>query len=178
MTRMFNILVYLYETYCRPDTCPDSIALAKKLSSVGFDDDEIIAALDWLSGLADTTNGLAAAESNSEKSDDGDDRYVGASSALLLASEGFRFYTEEESAMLGSEAIGYLHFLQDSKMLDAQQREIIIERAFAIDEAPLSLAKFKVIVLMILWSQGRQSDMLMFDELLLDESEVSARLLH
>ena len=173
---MFNILVYLYETYCRPDTCPDSIALAKKLSSVGFDDDEIIAALDWPSGLADTTNDLAAAETNCDKGVSGNHSHV--SSSLLLDSAGFRVYTEEESAVLGSESIGYLHFLQDAKMLDTQQREIIIERALAIDESPLSLAKFKVIVLMILWSQGRESDMLMFDELLLDESETGARLLH
>lgn len=163
---MFDILVYLYETYYRPDTCPDSIALAKKLSAVGFDDEEIIAALDWLTGLADTTNHLATVSLDATFS-----------SETLLASTGFRFYTEEESALLGSEAIGYLHFLQDTKMLDSQQREIVIERAMAVDESPLSLAKFKVIVLMILWSQGRESDMLMFDQLLLDENEDSSRYL-
>ncbi len=163
---MFDILVYLYETYYRPDTCPDSIALAKKLSAVGFDDDEIIAALDWLTGLADTTNHLATVSLDATFS-----------SESLLASTGFRVYTEEESALLGSEAIGYLHFLQDTKMLDSQQREIVIERAMAVDESPLSLAKFKVIVLMILWSQGRELDMLMFDQLLLDEDEDSSRYL-
>ena len=163
---MFDILVYLYETYYRPDTCPDSIALAKKLSAVGFDDEEIIAALDWLTGLADTTNHLAAVSLDTSFS-----------SATLLASSGFRVYTEEESALLGSEAIGYLHFLQDTKMLDSKQREIVIERAMAVDESPLSLAKFKVIVLMILWSQGCESDMLMFDQLLLDENEDSSRYL-
>lgn len=166
MKCMFDILVYLYETYYRPDNCPDSIALAKKLSAVGFDDEEIIAALDWLTGLADTTNHLATVSLDASFS-----------SAALLVSSGFRVYTEEESALLGSEAIGYLHFLQDTKMLDSQQREIVIERAMAVDESPLSLAKFKVIVLMILWSQGRESDMLMFDQLLLDENEDSSRYL-
>ncbi|MBC3808959.1 DUF494 domain-containing protein [Undibacterium seohonense] len=163
---MFDILVYLYETYYRPDTCPDSIVLAKKLSAVGFDDDEIIAALDWLRGLADTTNHLAIADLDALLCP-----------ASLLESTGFRVYTEEENALLGSEAIGYLHFLQDTEMLNAQQREIVIERAMAVDESPLSLAKFKVIVLMILWSQGCESDMLMFDELLLSDAENCPRLL-
>nr|WP_315468664.1 DUF494 domain-containing protein [uncultured Undibacterium sp.] len=163
---MFDILVYLYETYYRPDTCPDSIVLAKKLSAVGFDDDEIIAALDWLRGLADTTNHLAIADLDALLCP-----------ASLLESTGFRVYTEEENALLGSEAIGYLHFLQDTEMLNAQQREIVIERAMAVDESPLSLAKFKVIVLMILWSQGCESDMLMFDELLLGDAENCPRLL-
>jgi Smg protein len=166
MKFMFDILVYLYETYYRPDTCPDSIVLAKKLSAVGFDDDEIIAALDWLRGLADTTNHLAIADLNALPCP-----------GSLLESTGFRVYTEEENALLGSEAIGYLHFLQDTEMLNSQQREIVIERAMAVDESPLSLAKFKVIVLMILWSQGCESDMLMFDELLLSDVENCPRLL-
>lgn len=167
MKCMFDILVYLYETYYRPDTCPDSIALAKKLSAVGFDDDEIIAAIDWLRGLADITNRLAV---------DNVDEPIDAS--ILVLSQGFRVYTEEESSILGPEAIGYLHYLQDNKMLDAQQREVLVERAMAVDEAPLSLSKFKVIVLMILWSQGRESEMMMFDELLLAEGEIDPRLLH
>ncbi|MFA9274640.1 MAG: DUF494 family protein [Candidatus Aquirickettsiella gammari] len=163
---MFDILVYLYETYYRPETCPDSIALAKKLSAVGFDDEEIIAALDWLRGLADTTNRLALL--NLDES---------LNSEACALSKGFRVYTEEESSLLGTEAIGYLHYLQNAKMLDALQREILIERAIAVEDAPLSLAKFKVIVLMVLWSQGRESEMMLFDELLLADDNANPRFL-
>ena len=53
---MFDVLVYLYETYYRPDACPDSVALAKKLSAVGFEEEEISRALGWLTDLAETTN--------------------------------------------------------------------------------------------------------------------------
>lgn len=163
---MFDILVYLYETYYRPETCPDSLALAKKLSAVGFDDEEIIAALDWLRGLADTTNRLAVL--NLDES---------LNSEACALSKGFRIYTEEESSLLGTEAIGYLYYLQNAKMLDALQREILIERAIAVEDAPLSLAKFKVIVLMVLWSQGRESEMMLFDELLLADDKVNPRFL-
>jgi len=51
---MFDVLVYLYENYWRPDACPDHAQLTRKLSAVGFDSDEIQEALSWLDGLAGT----------------------------------------------------------------------------------------------------------------------------
>ena len=56
---MFDVLVYLYETYYRPDACPDSEALVKKLSAIGFEEEEIAKALGWLTALAETTNELS-----------------------------------------------------------------------------------------------------------------------
>ena len=46
-------------------------------------------------------------------------------------------------------------------------------------EAPLLLDMLKVIVLIVLWSQGKEPDSLMFDELFVDEDEnAEPRLLH
>ncbi|HEY5324838.1 MAG TPA: DUF494 family protein, partial [Caldimonas sp.] len=36
---MFDVLVYLYENYWRPDACPEHEQLTRKLSSVGFESD-------------------------------------------------------------------------------------------------------------------------------------------
>ena len=52
MERMFDVLVYLYENYWRPDACPEPAQLERKLSAVGFEKDEIQEALNWLDGLA------------------------------------------------------------------------------------------------------------------------------
>ena len=52
VVRMFDVLVYLYENYWRPDACPDHDQLTRKLSAVGFESDEIQEALRWLDGLA------------------------------------------------------------------------------------------------------------------------------
>ena len=38
---MFDVLVYLYENYWRPDACPDHAQLTRKLSAAGFESDEI-----------------------------------------------------------------------------------------------------------------------------------------
>jgi len=158
---MFDILVYLYETYYRPDACPDAVALAKKLSAVGFEEDDISVALNWLTVLADNAN--------SAKAISGIDAPV---------SKGFRIYAEVEHLRLGTAAIGFLHFLESAGLIDSNQREIVIERAVAIDESPIDLEKLKVIVLMMLWSQGKEPDMLMFDELLESDDENEPRLLH
>ena len=159
---MFDILVYLYETYYRPDACPEPVALAKKLSDIGFEEEDISDALDWLSDLsAMTQEGFSMVV---------EPDYV---------STGMRFYVEEELNELGVAAIGFIQFLESAKVINAVQREIVIERALAVDESPISLAKLKVIVLMMLWSQGKEPDALMFDDLFSTEDEVPVpRMLH
>lgn len=155
---MFDILVYLYETYYRPDACPEPAALAKKLSAVGFDDVEISEALVWLTDLT---------------------AMAGVEHSLTAASTGTRFYVEEEQDVLGAAAIGFIQFLESAKVLTPLQREIVVERALALEEAPVSLGKLKVIVLMLLWSQGKEPDALMFDDLFgADDEDQAPRLLH
>src|ERR1700710_1814473 len=86
---MFDVLVYLYENYWRPDACPDHDQLTRKLSSVGFESDEIQEALTWLRGVA------AAAQS-----------YVGEQSGF-----GLRVYSPAEQEHLGEASIGFISFL-------------------------------------------------------------------
>lgn len=149
---MFDILVYLFENYYRPDACPDSDVLVKKLAAVGFDNDDIFDALSW---LRDLNEARASAPT--------------LSSPTLDSS--IRIYNPEEYEQLGTEAIGFLTFLDSGKLLNPSQREFVIDRALALGESPMPLDKLKVIVLMVLWSQGEEPDMLIFDELLDDEED-------
>ena len=57
-------------------------------------------------------------------------------------------------------------FLEQAAQLTPTQREIVIERALATDETPISLEMLKVIVLMVLWSQQADIDVLLLEELL------------
>jgi Smg protein len=91
---------------------------------------------------------------------------------------GFRVYAEREFETLGTPAIGFIQFLESAEVVNALQREIVIERACAASESPISLDKLKVIVLMVLWSQGKEPDGLMFDELFTDDDDVSTPLYH
>jgi Smg protein len=158
---MFDVLVYLYETYYRPDACPDSEALTKKLSAIGFEDDEIAKALGWLTDLTASANGFSIAEAQQTP-----------------FSVGTRIYVSQELDVLGTPAVGFIQFLESAKLIDSMQRELIVERALAAGESPISLDKLKVIVLMVLWSQGKEPDGLIFDELFVEEDDATPRMLH
>lgn len=158
---MFDILVYLYETYYRPDACPDSAALVRKLSAIGFEEEEISKALGWLTDLAETTHEFS-------------DQYP----QQTAFSFGMRIYAPQEIDVLGTAAIGFIQFLESAKVIDPIQREIVIERALAASEPQITLDKLKVIVLMVLWSQGKEPDSLMFDELFSDDEDQETRQLH
>lgn len=150
---MFDVLVYLYETYWRPDACPDAAQLARKLTAVGFENDEIQEALNWLEGLA------AAG-----------DAYHGEQSEHAL-----RVYSAAEIEHLGEVSIGFISFLESAGVLPGPMREMVIDRAMAISGAPMDLEDLKIIVLMVFWSLGEEPDALILDELFVAPED---RLIH
>ena len=52
---MFDILMYLFESYFNAGSYPDPDKLSIKLSAAGFEEDDISRALNWLSGLTQLT---------------------------------------------------------------------------------------------------------------------------
>ena len=146
---MFDVLVYLYENYWRPDACPDHAQLTRKLSAVGFESDEIQEALSWLDGLAGTAQA-----------------YSGQQSAAAM-----RVYSPAEQELLGEESIGFVSFLESAGVLPPPMREMVIDRASAIPGGPLDVEDLKIIVLMVFWSLGEEPDALILDELFVDEED-------
>jgi len=147
------VLVYLYENYWRPDACPEHSQLARKLTAVGFESDEIEEALSWLDGLA------TAAKS-----------YVGEQAVRSL-----RVYSSAENEHLGEDCIGFVSFLESAGVLPPPMREMVLDRATAIPGGPVDLEDLKIIVLMVFWSLGEEPDALILDELFVDEAD---RLIH
>lgn len=150
---MFDVLVYLYETYWRPDACPDTAQLTRKLTAVGFENDEIQEALNWLEGLA-----VAG------------DAYHGEQSEHAL-----RVYSAAEVEHLGEASIGFVSFLESAGVLPGPMREMVIDRAMAIPGASMDLEDLKIIVLMVFWSLGEEPDALILDELFVAPED---RLIH
>ncbi len=150
---MFDVLVYLYETYWRPDACPDHRQLSRKLTAIGFESEEIQEALSWLDGLA------RSAESHA-----GEQR-----------PDSLRVYSADEQDTLGEAAIGFISFLESAGVLPPVMREMVIDRASAAGGNPIQLEDLKIIVLMVFWSLGEEPDALILDELFVDEQE---RLIH
>jgi Smg protein len=150
---MFEVLVYLYENYWRPDACPDPKQLSRKLSAVGFEPEEIQDALRWLDGLASTAQSCTGTPVQGS----------------------IRIYTEGEREVLGEASIGFICFLESAGVLPAPMREMVIDRAVAVGAGPMDLEDLKIIVLMVFWSLGEEPDALILDELFVDPDE---RLIH
>lgn len=160
---MFEVLVYLYENYWRPDACPDHAQLTRKLSAVGFDTDEIRDALVWLDGLAERAGDTASDESAEL-------------SPAPRSPRSLRVYLPQEQECLGTESIAFISFLESAGVLTPQLREIVIDRATAIEGGgSLALDDLKIIVLMVFWSLGEEPDALILDELFVAPED---RLIH
>ena len=150
---MFDVLVYLYENYWRPDACPDHQQLQRKLSAVGFESDEIQEALRWLDGLAHSAEASVAGQ----------------------RSDSLRVYSDAERELLGVDSIAFISFLESAGVLPPAMREMVIDRASAVGEGPIALDDLKVIVLMVFWSLGEEPDALILDELFVAPDD---RLIH
>ncbi|MCV2362066.1 DUF494 domain-containing protein [Paucibacter sp. DJ1R-11] len=150
---MFDVLVYLYETYWRPDACPDHAQLTRKLSAVGFETDEIQEALSWLDGLASAATSFQGQQSENS----------------------LRVYSTAELDHLGEPSVGFISFLASAGVLRPPMREMVIDRAMAISGGPMDLEDLKIIVLMVFWSLGEEPDALILDELFVAPED---RLIH
>ena len=150
---MFDVLVYLYENYWRPDACPAPPQLRRKLSAVGFEREEIQDALRWLDGLASNADAVTAHQGQGS----------------------IRLYTDGEREVLGDDSIGFITFLESAGVLPPPMREMVIDRATAVGGGPIDLDDLKIIVLMVFWSLGEEPDALVLDELFVDPED---RLIH
>ena len=142
---MYDILVYLFENCQQNELAYDRERVAKKLSAAGFEDSDISEALHWLAGVMRSPQGVA------EKLPD--------------ARSTFRAYAPRELVKLDAPCRGFLLTLEQSGMLDAQTRELVIERALAASGDALSLEQLKLIVLMVLWNRQTPTSRLLAEDL-------------
>ena len=154
---MFEVLVYVYENYWQGDACPELQQLGRKLTAVGFEKDEIQDALIWLDGLntAAQTTQIYMPQGTVGPSGDIQAQHVNS----------MRAYSVAEQEQIGSDALGFVSFLETSGVLPPHMREIVIDRAMAAHDSPVALDDLKIIVLMVYWSFGHEPDALVLDEL-------------
>ncbi|MBN9411728.1 MAG: DUF494 domain-containing protein [Burkholderiales bacterium] len=153
---MFQVLVFVYENYWRGDACPEPEQLGRKLSAVGFEQEEIREALIWLDDLRRATMPVnpAAAEGGTHYD-----------TVIAASPESLRVYSVAEQDHLGAECLGFLSFLSSAGILSPQLLEIVIDRAMAARGGPVAADELKIIVLMVYWSSGLEPDSLVLDEL-------------
>jgi Smg protein len=141
---MYDILVYLFENCQHAELAYDRERVAKKLSAAGFEDSDISEALHWLAGVR-------VAHSVREPLPD--------------SHSTFRAYAPRELAKLDAQSRGFLLTLEQSGILTAETRELVIERALAANGDTLSLEQLKLVVLMVLWNQQMPTSRLLAEDL-------------
>ena len=134
---VLDVLMYLFETFVDADDEPepDRNELREELERAGYRNREIDRALDWLDGLN------AAALPDQEPGDN---------------APTFRIYDVVEQDRFDSQCRGYLLYLEQSAILSALQREIVIDRLLALDSDDIDIEQIKWVVMMVLFSQPGQ----------------------
>jgi len=151
---MFEILMFLFESYFDAGSYPDSDKLSLKLTAAGFEDEDINLALNWLSGLK---------------------RLNAADYPPIINQGGTRCFAALETKRISLEGLHFLTFWEQSKVITPVEREMIIDRAVALGRENLSLDKVKLITLMVLWNLHQDLDPMLVEELL---TPADASLLH
>ena len=130
---ILDVLLYLFEHYIYddPDVVRDRDSLLNGLIQAGFSPTEIHKAFDWLDELA---------------------LQRPASPAPRLGGP-VRVLVEAELNRLDMETRGFLMFLEQHGVLDADQRELVLYRVMALDQDDIDLDDLKWVVLMVLFNQ-------------------------
>ncbi len=149
---ILDVLLYLFEHYFSEDADPvrDRDSLQNGLLQAGFSPAEINRAFDWLDALAEERPTIAQPH----------------------VAGPTRVFHESELAKLDVECRGFLLFLEQNGILDADQRELVLDRAMALDQDELDLDDLKWVVLMVLFNQpGSEAAYAWMETQLFDEPE-------
>lgn len=150
---VLDVLMYLFDQYVEEETdmTTDQDSLRVQLKEAGFPDQQVSRAFDWLEGLA-----LPRERNPQDKFND---------------KVSLRVYCEPEMEKLGVECRGMLLFLEQADILDASDREFVIERVMALDTEEIDLQQLKWVVLMVLLNQpGKEEAYAWMEDIMMDDA--------
>jgi Smg protein len=150
---VLDILIYLFENYFDTDLEsapePDRDTLKDELERAGFSEREVARALEWLEQLSEDPERMGA--------------------IAMPASRAIRVFDPSEQARLDTDCRGYILYLENIGILNAAQRELVIDRLLALDARQIDIEQVKWVVLMVLFSQpGQESAYLRMEDLVFD----------
>lgn len=150
-----DVLMFLFERYLDDDELNetgrvtderDSIQI--RLEEMGFHNQEINQAFDWLDDLAD----LQEKQQFSP-----------------VKETSTRIYSEQEKKLIGIESIGFLHFLEQANILTPVTRELILDRVVALGQ-PLDAEQMKWIIMIVLHAHpGEENALALLEDFIFDE---------
>ncbi|MCG6938624.1 MAG: DUF494 domain-containing protein [Gammaproteobacteria bacterium] len=139
-----DVLMFLFESYLDDNKTNetshvtderDSIQI--RLEEMGFHNQEINQAFDWLEDLADL-------QADNQQFID-------------IKSTSTRIYSSEEKKLLDHESIGFLNFLEHNNILTPVTRELILDSVVALGQ-PLDAEQLKWIIMIVLHTNPDQEN--------------------
>ena len=149
---VIDVLMYLFQNYIDGDLeiGSDRESLKVELSAAGFPHAEINKAFNWLEGLAIMHDGITGKPGPRTQST--------------------RIYSMPELRKLNLECRGFLLHLEQTGILDATARELVIDRVMALESTEISLDQLKWIVLMVMFNQpGQEAAIAWMEDLFFEE---------
>jgi len=149
---ILDVLLYLFENYLDDDNQlnHDEDVLRTELLQAGFEGTEVSKAFAWLEGLS--TDEALFQSSQRDKA-------------------AIRVYTSEECERIDIECRGFLLFLEQVGVIEAESRELIIDRAMALETEKFGLDQLKWITLLVLFNQpGYEAAFAWMEDFVIDES--------
>ncbi len=144
---MFDLLIYMFKNYLSSKNNLDFANMTLELEAAGFNNKDIENALDWFSKLKEMSTKIPQ------------------SSSLKLNNK-LRIFTEKEKEKFSFNGLGFILFLEQADILNSIEREIIIDRAMALNQNIINIDEVRWIVMMTLWNNGRENDYLFVEDAL------------
>jgi Smg protein len=150
---MFEVLLYLFENYFDDETpcVADADSLRTELHAAGFARGQVNRAFEWLDTIAR-------------------DAQLGAR-RVNMKSTSIRVNHPEEQKRLDVVCRGFLAYLENTGVLDDTDRELVIDRALALDVELLDVERLKWVVLMVMLNRpGQEQRISWMEHLVSDET--------
>ena len=124
----------------------DSIQI--RLEEMGFHNQEINQAFDWLEDLANLQD---------------------KQQFQPVKDTSTRIFSEQEKKLINIESIGFLHFLEQTNILTSVTRELILDRVVALG-TPLDAEQMKWIIMIVLHTHpGEENALALMENFVFDE---------
>ncbi len=144
---MFDLLIYMFENYLSSKNNLDFANMTLELEAAGFNNKDIEIALDWFSELKEMSTKIPESHS-------------------LKLNNKLRIFTEKEKEKISFDSLGFVLFLEQAKILNSIEREIIIDRAMALNQNIINIDEVRWIVMMTLWTNDKENDYLFVEDAL------------
>ena len=138
---VLEVLLFIFEHFFDDDSgfTEQDEDLVSTLEQCGFGRSEVNKALLWLDDLLDLRDQDYHPDANT--------------------SSAFRVYTDYELDKLNADCRGFIHFLEQLGVLNCQTREMVIDRAIALEGEDVDIDRLKWVVMMVLYNMpGKEGE--------------------